>query len=299
MKNSGINYKVYGNQRVGIVVEMGLGACMGEWMHIAKLLCENTGVLLYERAGINNSKTSDNARSPIHIAEELYELMQDISHEDKFIIIAHSQGGLYAQQFARSYPDMVKGILLLDPLSADDDKFKDELSEKEYKQSGVDKSANLLIMHKLARLHLGFITKTIIKKAPPFYYYDGFNKEARADILNAVTKPQHCDTAWKEYMEAHKAPNIRHLKDKGDFPDIPLVLITHTSQLAVEESMKFGNNTREFAEKIEEMWQRIMANYLSFSNTSTWIRAKSSSHYIHLTETQLLLEGVEWINANI
>ena len=37
---------------------------------------------------------------------------------------------------------------------------------------------------------------------------------------------------------------------KGNFPDIPLALITHSSEFAIEESMKFGNNTYEFAEKI-------------------------------------------------
>jgi len=153
-------------------------------------------------------------------------------------------------------------------------------------------------MYKLAKLHMGFLTRKIIKGAPPFCYYNGFNEDARNDILNAVTKPEYCITAFNEYTEAHKNENIYLLKEKGNFPDVPLVLITHTSQIAIEENMKYGNNSKEFAIKIEEMWQDIMKEYLSFSKKSIWMQAKNSSHYIHLTENQLLLKGIEWIGEN-
>jgi hypothetical protein len=276
---------------------MALGACMGEWIHIAKELSVNSGVLLYERAGINNSEVSLLDRTPVNIAQELHTLLQHIKHEEKIIIIAHSQGGLYAQQFTRLYPEMVKGLILLDPLSAKDSKFKEVLSYKEYKKSGVDKSVNISIMYKLARLHMGFLTKIVIKSAPPFYYYNKYGDVETKDILNAVTKKEHCITVLNEYVEAHKSENINHLKEKENFPDIPLVLITHTSQLAIDENMKYGNNSREFASKIEEMWQDVMKEYLNFSKKSIWIQAKNSSHYIHLTEKQLLFSGLEWIDA--
>lgn len=299
LNDAKINYKIFGRENVSIIIEMALGACMGEWIHIAKELSVNNGVFLYERAGINNSEVSLSDRTPINIAQELHALLQHIKHEEKIIIIAHSQGGLYAQQFTRLYPDMVKGLILIDPLSANDNKFKELLSDKEYKKSGVDKSANISNMYKLAKLHMGFLTKRIIKGGPPFCYYNAFGEHERNDILNAVTKPEYCITALNEYVEAHKNQNINHLKEKDSFPDIPLVLITHTSQLAIEENMKYGNNSRKFATKIEGIWQDIMKGYLNFSKKSTWIQAKNSSHYIHLTEKELLWNGLEWIDENV
>lgn len=110
MNNTKINYKIFGRRYVNVIIEMALAACMGEWIHIAKELYPNNGVLLYERAGINNSQGSLSDRTPINIAQELRALLQHIKHEEKIIIIAHSQGGLYAQQFTRLYPDMVKGL---------------------------------------------------------------------------------------------------------------------------------------------------------------------------------------------
>lgn len=293
------HFNIIGKEKVDIVIEMGLGACIGEWLPAANFLKENHGILLYERSGINNSVASDEARTPKRIANELYELLESTNHEKEIIILAHSQGGLYAQQFARLYPDMVKGIVLLDPLSANDNQFKQQLTEKEYKKSGIDKGNNFKLMSKFAKLHIGFITKMILKSAPPLYYYKEFDTKSRNDILDVATNPIHADTAWKEYIEAHKEENIVLLRKKDNFPPIPLVLITHSSELSIQESMKFGNNTREFSAKIEKLWQSIMKEYLDFSDKSKWIEAKNSTHYIHLTEKELILEGINWIIKNV
>lgn len=82
---------------------------------------------------------------------------------------------------------------------------------------------------------------------------------------------------------------------KGNFPDLSLTLITHSSEFAIEESMKFVNNTYEFAEKVENMWQSIMKEYLGFSQKSRYVQAKHSGHYIHLTEPELIVSEAEKI----
>lgn len=45
---------------------------------------------------------------------------------------------------------------------------------------------------------------------------------------------------------------------------------------------------RRLAEKIEKLWQDIMGAYLTCAKTGTWIRAEHSSHYIHLTDPELI-----------
>ncbi|MBE6022969.1 MAG: alpha/beta hydrolase [Cellulosilyticum sp.] len=285
-------YKVFGNKPVGIVVEMGLGSCLSEWIPMVNQLKNHYGVLLYERAGINKSEQSINERTPINIASELHDLLDEVNHMEQLIFVAHSQGGLYAQQFCRLYPEMVKGLVLLDPLSAKDNKFKECLSDKEYKRSGVDKSSNFKIMRTMANLKMGFLAKKLLKNAPPFYYYKDYSQEEINDILGSCDKVIHADTALAEYQTAHVERIVSPLSSKENFPNIPLVLVTHSSELAIQENMQFGNNTREFAEKIEEMWQNIMKEYLTFSERSYWIQAQKSTHYIHLTEPKLVLEAL-------
>ena len=182
--NQDISYHVFGNGEIEIVIEMGLGAVAGEWWHIAESLSSKYTVLLYER-GRNISIS----RSPMNIAKELFLLLEALPCKDKIIILSHSQGGLYAQQFARMYRDMVRGIVFLDPLSANDNKYKEVFNSiEEQKKSGFDKSKNFVIMKKMASMHLGFLIKILMKKAPPFYYYNGFSKEAKKYILSELTK---------------------------------------------------------------------------------------------------------------
>lgn len=290
-------YQIFGQKPVEIVVEMGLGSCLSEWMPMARRLEGSYGVLLYERAGINQSQKSDCERTPKNIANELYELLETIPHTEKIILLAHSQGGLYAQQFCRLYPNLVKKLILLDPLSANDMRFKDHLSKQEYKKSGVDKSMNFKIMRVLAQLKLGNLTKMLLKNAPPLYYYKDYQQEEINDILNSVKRVDHATTALEEYRNAHEAIHVNTLISKDGFPDIPLILITHSSELAIEESMRFGGNDKVFATKIENMWQELMKEYLTFSQHAIWIQAQKSTHYIHLQEPQRILEILEMIGV--
>ena len=65
-------------------------------------------------------------------------------------------------------------------------------------------------------------------------------------------------------MEAHKKENLSQFLVEKQISSVPIHLITHSSELAIEESMYFGRNTKEFAEKIEVMWQDIMKRYWNF-----------------------------------
>ena len=286
-----ISYQVFGRGDIDLVIEMGLGAVAGEWWHIAERLSEHFTVLLYERG-----RDISRARSPQNIAEELHALLKKLPCNSKITFLAHSQGGLYAQQFARMYPDMVCGIVFVDPLSANDNTYKSVfLTAEEQKKSGFDKSENFVIMRKLASFHLGFVIKLIMRKAPPFYYYDQFSPEAKEYILDELTKVSFHDASLEEYRLAHDEKEICQLKEKGDFPQIPIVLITHGSEYERKEIMEFGQTTREFAEKVEELWQSLMQEYLSFSEQSVLLRADNSGHYIHLTDFEVIMQALQLI----
>lgn len=288
IEGQNISYCIFGEGDIDLVIEMGLGAVAGEWWHIAESLSKQFTVLLYER-GRNISKP----RSPKNIAVELHTLLQNLPCKSKITLLAHSQGGLYAQQFARMYPDMVCGIVFIDPLSANDNTYKTVFpTVEEQKKSGFDKSENFVIMRKMASWHLGFMIKLIMRKAPPFYYYQ-FSPQAKKYILNELTKVPLHDASLEEYRLAHEENEICQLKEKGNFPQIPVVLITHGSEFETKEIMEFGQTTKDFATKVEELWQSLMQEYLNFSEQSVLLRANNSGHYIHLTDFEVIMQALQ------
>lgn len=285
-----IDCQIIGKGKIGLVIEMGLGAVMGEWTQLAERLSDNYTVLLYERAGYGSNGASKLARTPENIALELHELLEQLAHEQQITILAHSQGGLYAQKFARMYPDLVKELILLDPLSPQDNLFRSLLTEAEFQKSGVDKTSGLRLNYRLARMHLGWLIRKFMRSAPPFYYYDQFTQEETEYILAAISKPQIYQTALEEYRLAHDEKELQGLDSNEGFPQIPLTLITHDSAIETREIMEFGRASEAEADKIERIWQDIMGKYLDLSELSRHLRATNSSHYIHLTDADLICE---------
>lgn len=285
-------YELYGSGRVSLVVEMGLGAMMAEWRPLAKRLMQRHTVLLYQRAGYGDSGVSSQDRTPENIAAELYCLLQEIPHEEKMTLLAHSQGGLYAWVFANQHPDMVSKLVLLDPLSPEDYRFRTELTQEEFRKSGADKSKGLLLNRRLTRLHMGGLVKRMMAGAPPFYYDGSISDEARQEILAALAKPQTYDTAIAEYNLGHDLKVLGDiLKNPVKLP-VHLTLITHSSEISCQEIRQFGGASSEQAEKIEALWQNIMDFYLCHSDNAEKICAEHSSHYIHLTDGELICRVV-------
>jgi len=285
------NYKIFGNKTVDIVIEMGLGACIAEWESLARKLSEDHGVLVYERAGINHSDKSDKERTPMNIAKELMNLLDEIPHYEKLVVIGHSQGGLYAAEFCGIYPEIVKGLILLDPLSIEDNRFKKELTAKELKKSGADKSKNFNVLETLTKFGMKGLVKKAMCQAPPFYYAS-FSEEQKEDILNSLVNITHLRTCREEYRLAHDDAVLSNMVSKDNYPDIPIILVTHSSEEAIKENMEFGRNSRPFAVRIEQLWQEIMKVYLGYSEKAIWIQAKKSTHYIHLTEPEIIVESL-------
>lgn len=287
-KSARLAYRVFGSGKIDVVIEGALSSCCAEWWPIAERLSANHSVLVYDRAGYGMSAESTLDRTPANIAEELTQLLFRLDMAEKIILIGHSQGGLYAQRFARMNPALIRGIVLIDPLSAGDSRFWVEFSPKECRWAGIDKLASQRAGYALTRLRLGFLLKPLLRKAPPFYYYDGFSKEATDYILTTLTKPRQYKTAMAEYTLAHRQENLTGLASRDGFPNVPLFLITHTSEIAIEENMHYGGITREFATRVEEVWQEIMKEYLSFSPHSKFTQASRSSHFVHLTEPEII-----------
>ncbi len=154
LQSAAITYEKYGEGDVNLVIEIGLDASMAEWRRLAKNLAGRHTVLLYQRAGYGASSTSTLERTPENIAAELHLLLQQVGHDRTVTVLAHSQGGLYAWKFAKKYPELVDKLILLDPLSPEDYRFRVELTEEEFRKSGVDKTAGLRLNLCLTKMHL-------------------------------------------------------------------------------------------------------------------------------------------------
>lgn len=283
-----IAYRIFGSGPIKIVIEGSLNSCNAEWWNFCSDLID-LPVLVYDRAGYGNSTKSSLDRTPKNIVYELSELLNKFETEKELIIVGHSQGGLYAALFALVHPEKTKAVILLDPLSLTDGRFKTELNEKEFYSSGVEKTKALKMGKVLTGMRFGFIIRGLLKKAPPFYY-EKYDKEAEKYILSALTQKKQYETALLEYENAHKAENLKVFIGKIQKP---VLLIRHNDKKMIEEIMYFGNCEKAVAEKVEYLWQSVMRDMLQFSDNAEEISAENSSHYIHLTDRKLVIDKIK------
>ncbi len=290
-----IAYRFFGSGENTLVVDTCLGSCSGEWWHIAETLSKKYRVLVFDRSGYGESSVSILERTPRNIALELDKLLNLIGIDKEFIIIGHSQGGLYAVEYAYLYPNKVKGLLLLDPATPFDNLFREKLTADEYKSSGVDKTISYKTGLILTSLGLGFAIKPLLKKAPPFYYYS-FDKDAKEYLLKALVRKNTYKTALVEYAFTHNTVDTEDIVKAVDttaLHNLPIKIITHSSDFYIEELKYYGNMGEETAKKIEFLWQDIMKRYLFLSTNAEHITAPNSGHFIHLTDFEVLKSTVD------
>lgn len=63
----------------------------------------------------------------------------------------------------------------------------------------------------------------------------------------------------------------------------------------IKEIIEYGGLTKDEATKVENLWEETIKNYLSFTDSSKFIESKSSSHFVHLTEPNLIEASISEI----
>jgi pimeloyl-ACP methyl ester carboxylesterase len=279
-----------------LVIETAMGAACAEWWHLADEWSAAFRVLIYDRVGYGKSGKAKNGRTPDDVAGELNELMTLLGISEA-ILVGHSMGGLYAYRFAVMFPEKVQALVLVDPVSPDNGRFRTELTRDEFAKSGVDKSINLKLGRIVCSLGLGRLLRPMLRKAPPFYYYDRFSREAAEHILQNSTSGKMYGAALKEYAFLEDDEGMAALKIVPGAIRVPLYLVCHTPDVMEEEIVRYGGADAETAAKIERLWQEIMREYLAASPDSHFVQARGSGHSIHLTDPAVIRDALSRIRA--
>ena len=97
-----------------LVLAAGLGDDLHGWHGVIPALEPRVQVFAYNRAGIGDSTSSNPNRDARTIVGELKSLLAATAPPPPYILMGHSLGGIYMQLYARTYPEDVAGVILLD-----------------------------------------------------------------------------------------------------------------------------------------------------------------------------------------
>ena len=120
---TGQRFATMGKGEPTVIVMYGLASAMQEWMPMARRLAAQTQVFIYERRGYGRAPIVGSSRGAQVIVEELDQMLENLNVDGPYVLVGHSLGAIYAQTFARTYPDDTAGILLVDPSVEQLDRF--------------------------------------------------------------------------------------------------------------------------------------------------------------------------------
>lgn len=112
--NRRVEYAMVSHDTVPVVFENGLGATMAYWKKVFPEIAREYTAFAYNRPGYGKSDPVSTPRDGAHVVDELRTLLQNAGLKPPYILVGHSLGGLYMQQFARRYPSEVAALVLVD-----------------------------------------------------------------------------------------------------------------------------------------------------------------------------------------
>ena len=114
----GLSYVQAGTGTPTVVFEAGAGEQLDTWKKVLPDVSKLTRTFAYTRRGYGGMPAL-NHRDGASIVEELRALLRDQHIEPPYILVGHSIGGLYMQLFAKTFPQEVAGLVLVDTTCAD------------------------------------------------------------------------------------------------------------------------------------------------------------------------------------
>ncbi len=283
--------RIKGNGTPVILIEPALGSPGAEWWRIQDELARMTTVVTYDRAGYGWSRSGKYPRTSFQVVAELHRMLERAGLGGPYILIGHSQGGLYAQLFGRLYPDQVAGAVFLDPVSSNQQRFKAELKPHAYQMSGIDtlpypRSAGVLRKLGLLRLFRPFVETKLLSNQSTL------PATVREVIWQHLALPKAYNAILSEYEQNRTPANSSEVRSAGTFPQVPLKVIYHSPHKMVRELLSNRGLQRDDAEEVEQIWQQLARAYVRLSPHGEWIVAQRSGHYIHLDQPELVVEEV-------
>jgi pimeloyl-ACP methyl ester carboxylesterase len=102
-----------------IVLEAGGGVGSDSFKAVQDRLAESTGmrVISYDRSGWGKSELGPEKFNAGDEAAALKKCLELMGYEDKLVVAGLSYGGFLIQVFAHQYPELVSGMVLIDPMN--------------------------------------------------------------------------------------------------------------------------------------------------------------------------------------
>jgi pimeloyl-ACP methyl ester carboxylesterase len=98
-----------------IVFESGHGTPMGHWDRVLNGVSELAPLITYDRPGIGESEPDSEMPTIKNVSDKLIKILNHLDIEPPYVLVGHSLGGAYVRGFSVYYPELLAGLVIIDP----------------------------------------------------------------------------------------------------------------------------------------------------------------------------------------
>lgn len=244
-----------------VVFDVGLGGSALEWRSVVDEAREFTRVCMYDRAGYGWSDTGPLPRTSSTIANELYLLLETAGFDKPFVLVGHSYGGYNMQLFARRYPFLVAGMVLVDS------SHPSQVERFEAPPIGLNTAPST--------------RWGMVKFGHPPSLHPGLSPEAQKTVRYQMSRWRTRRTLAHEFLGFRDS--ARELTNAMALPAMPVIVLSRGKRVWPRT---------ERGDLLEDLWIELQSELAAQSPYSAHIVAGASGHQIHLDQPRLVAYAI-------
>jgi pimeloyl-ACP methyl ester carboxylesterase len=244
-----------------LVFESGHGTPMGHWDRILEGASELAPLVTYDRPGIGESEPDSEMPTIKNVSDKLITILNELNLDPPYILVGHSLGGAYVRGFAIYYPEMLAGLVIIDPA----DFTETQQNKRQVHQDlglGSETIDTLYVKWEKKR-----IENSLNSTAP-------LSVQEEAEVLNALRK-----TDFKEISDS-ELPNIPvHILTGGRYDTPPRFRTTDFN-----DSLEFRIKMKYRVERWTDVVQSVDKGMLFYSG--------DAGHFVHYDDPELFISSI-------
>jgi pimeloyl-ACP methyl ester carboxylesterase len=245
-----------------IVFESGLGTPMGNWDRILKGVSELAPLITYDRPGIGESEPDNEMPTIKNVSDKLIKILNHLDIAPPYVLVGHSLGGAYVRGFAVYYPELLAGLVIIDPADFTETKLN---KRNPYLDIGLTNEQVDMLFKKWAR-------EDEESKNQPTTKPKSIREE---DEVLAQLR----ETDFKEITNS-ELPNIPvHILTGGRYDTPPAFRIKE-----LNDSLLFRAKMKNRVERWTDVIQSVDKGMLFYSG--------DAGHFVHYDDPELLISSV-------
>jgi pimeloyl-ACP methyl ester carboxylesterase len=116
-----VQYIAAGKGSPAVVLLSSFGVPFQTWALVWRELAASTTSFAYNRLGVGASAPPQQPQTGTAVVDMVREALSSAGLEPPYVLVAHGLGGLYAQLYARRFPQELVGLVLVESTHPDDD----------------------------------------------------------------------------------------------------------------------------------------------------------------------------------